>query len=223
MFLRGETDTKTLEDKNINIWKGNTSREFLDKQGLGYLPEGSIGTGYSHQWRNFSGDLGMNNGVDQIENLLEGLANDPTSRRHIVTAWNPSQLSGTPLPPCHLYQQYAVNNGKLDSSFVMRSTDAPFGLPYNIMGYAFLNIVFANCLNLVPGEIVYFGNDVHIYENQIPMCLEQLTRAPKKLPELTFHKDINNLDDILNLEFTDLELVGYNPHPDIKNKPTMAT
>lgn len=222
MFLRGITDTLVLEEKNIKIWKGNTTREFLDDRGLQHLPVGSLGTGYSHQWRNFGGTLGGNDGVDQIVELLDGLKNDPNSRRHIVTGWNPTQLAGSPLPPCHLYNQYAVNNGRLDSSFVMRSNDVPFGLPMNMMGYALLNMVFAKYLGLQPGKLVYFGNDVHIYQNQIEMAREQIQRAPRALPRLLINKELNTFDDILNMEFTDLELVGYDPHPDFKNKPPMA-
>lgn len=213
MFLRGVTDTITLEEKNINIWKGNTSREFLDSRGLVDLPVGSLGTGYSHQWRNFGGILGKNDGVDQIDKLLNGLKNDPNSRRHIVIGWNPTQIDGSPLPPCHLYNQYAVNNGRLDSSFMLRSSDIYHGLPYNVMGYALLNMAFAKYLGLKPGKLVYFGNDVHIYNTQIDVVNEQLYRIPKQLPTLRIDKELSTLDDILNMEFTDLELVGYQPYP----------
>lgn len=222
-FLRGETDTTILEHKNINIWKGNTSREFLDKQGLTELPVGSIGKGYSHQWRNFGGDLNQSNGVDQIRELVSSLINDPNGRRHIVSAWNPVQLHETPLPPCHLYHQYQILDGKLNSSFVMRSNDVIYGLPYNIMGYAFINIVLSKMLGLQPGELVYFGNDVHIYNNQLEIAAEQVTRTPDSaLPELNIYKDLDSLDDILDLQFDDVELVGYNPQPDFRNKPPMA-
>lgn len=221
MFLRGETDTKTLEAKNINIWKGNTSREFLDNNGLDYLPEGSLGTGYSHQWRNFGGDMGCQTptGVDQVANLLTGLRKDPHGRRHIITGWNPQQLDSTPLPPCHLYQQYIVNGNRLDSTFVMRSNDLYHGLPFNIMGYALLNRFFAAAMGLESGELVYFGVDAHIYKTQIPVIVQQLEREPKPLPHLLIMKDVQTLDDILSLEFTDLELVNYEPHPALDRVP----
>lgn len=223
-FLRGETDTKKLEEKNIKIWTGNTTREFLDDCGLHDLPEGSIGTGYSHQWRNFNGTLGKQDGVDQVRNMLEDIKQNPTSRRHVITAWNPSQLSGTPLPPCHLMHMYTVDpvNMQLNSCFIMRSNDIPFGLPFNIMGYALLNHLFARYLGLHPGKLSYFGWDAHIYNNQIDMVEEQLKREPMKLPSLYIHKDINTFEDMLDLQYEDVELVCYHSHPDIKNKPNMA-
>jgi thymidylate synthase len=221
-FLRGETNTKLLEDKNINIWKGNTSREFLDSRGLAHLPEGSIGAGYSHQWRNFGGDIGVSNGVDQIKLLLDGLKNDPGSRRHIVTGWNPQQLSETPLPPCHITNMYSVIDKTLNSSFVMRSNDVPFGLPFNIASYALLNHIFAKYLGMAPGELVYFGWDVHIYQNQMDMVREILERKPRSLPTLNINKDLNTLSDILALQWEDIELLNYDPYPDVKNKPGMA-
>jgi len=223
-FLRGETDTKILEAKNINIWKGNTSRKFLDDSYLAHLPEGSIGTGYSHQWRNFGGDIDIPNGIDQVKNMLRNIEANPFDRRHVITAWNPLQLGETPLPPCHLMHMYSVDPDKnaLNSCFIMRSNDIPFGLPFNIMGYALLNHLFAKHLGYNPGKLVYFGWDAHIYLNQIDMCNEQLTREPRPLPDLIIHKDISTFDELLKLEYTDVELVGYLPHPDIKNKPKMA-
>ena len=221
-FLRGETDTKILEEKKINIWKGNTTREFLDNRGLQHLPEGSIGTGYSHSWRNFGGDLGVNNGIDQIKDLLTGLKNDPNGRRHIVTAWNPQQNNGTPLPPCHIMHMYSVFNNNLNSCWIQRSVDSVFGLPYNILSYSFLNHVFAKHLGLTPGEVTFFGWDVHIYQNQMDMVKEQLIREPRILPFINIKKELPTFDDILSLEWEDVELIGYNPYPDIKDKPRMA-
>lgn len=222
-FLRGERQTKYLEAKNINIWQGNTTREFLDKRGLTWLPEGDMGYGYSHQWRNFGGTDDGVVGVDQIAKLIEGIKKDPFGRRHIVSAWNPPQVDMTPLPPCHILHQYQVTpDGKLNSSFLLRSNDVPFGLPYNIMGYALLNILFAKLLGYEPGTLVYMGNDVHIYKNQVDMANEQLTREPYPLPQLKVNKDLKTLEDLLHLQYSDIELVGYQTHPDIDNKPKMA-
>lgn len=245
-FLRGETDTNKLRDKKIHIWEGNTSREFLDKVGLDYLPVGHLGKGYSFQWRNFGGsfeeypdgipynDFGdchktktdyskSVGGFDQVTALIEGMQKDPQGRRHIITAWNPMQTKEMALPPCHLYQQYRVtSNGKLNSMFLMRSWDFLYGAPFNIMGYALLNHAFAKLLKLEPGKLVAVGNDVHLYDNQLDIAREQVKRTPFKLPELKIHKELNTLDDLLALEYSDLELIGYEAHPDFKNKPGMA-
>lgn len=246
-FLRGETDTKKLEAKNINIWKGNTTREFLDSRGLTYLPEGHLGKGYGFQWRNFGGDYVKNTetwsdeaggsrtffknydytkndgeGVDQLVNLIEGMQKDPTGRRHIIIGWNPQQLHEMALPPCHMYQQYQISEGKLNSSFMMRSWDFLYGAPFNIMGYALLNHAIAKLLKLEPGKLFAVGMDVHLYEDQIEIARDQITREPFKLPTLTIAKNLDTLDDLLNLEAQDFILEGYEAHPDYKNKPKMA-
>ena len=220
-FLRGGRQTKALEDKNINIWKGNTTREFLDARGLDWLEAGDMGYGYGHQWRNFGGwDIKDSpedrhyTGVDQVIEMLQALKDNPYSRRHIITAWNPHQLDKTALPPCHILHQYQVTpDGKLNSSFLMRSNDVYLGLPTNIMGYALLNILFANLLNHEPGELVYMGNDVHIYNNQMDVVEMQLQREPLPLPELIIHKEFTTFKELLKLEYADVELVNYQPHP----------
>jgi thymidylate synthase len=118
---------------------------------------------------------------------------------------------------------FTVGNGKLNTCFVMRSNDVPFGLPFNIMSYALINHIFAKHLGLQPGELVYMGWDVHIYQNQMKMVKEQLTRTPKSLPKINIKVDLPTLGDILNLQWEDIELIGYDPHPDIADKPEMAT
>lgn len=226
-FLRGLSDTKLLEEKNINIWRGNTSREFLDARGLTELPEGDMGRGYGVQWREWRSH-GTDKSVDQINLMLQGIRQDPHSRRHVVTGWNPGELDQMALPPCHMLQMYTVSgefsteSGRLNNCFVMRSNDVPYGLPYNIMSYALLNHIFARHLGLAPGELVYMGWDVHIYNNQFEMVAEQLERTPGALPTLHITKDLSTIDDIMQLEWSDIRLEGYNPQPDIKNKPKMA-
>lgn len=240
-FLRGETNTKLLEEKNVNIWKGNTSREFLDKRGLNHLPEGNMGKGYGYQWRHWetpswdsaqSAKTGNMNftirNTDQIADLLTGIKKDPYSRRHVVTGWNPGQLHEMALPPCHMMHMYSVEAdfnvgmGRLNNSFVMRSNDVPFGLPFNIASYALINHIFAKHLGMIPGDLVYFGWDVHIYQNQMEMVSEMLERDPKPLPTIKINKDLSTFDDILALQWEDIEITGYDPHPDVKNKPGMA-
>jgi thymidylate synthase len=229
-FLRGETDTKKLEAKKIKIWEGNTTREFLDNRGLDYLPEGHMGKGYGFQWRNFGGDYAEDfayteldkKGADQVVNVLEGMKKDPNGRRHIISGWNPQQLNEMALPPCHLYNQYQILGGKLNSSFVMRSHDWLYGGPFNFMGYALLNIAFAKYMKLEPGMLTYFGNDVHIYDNQLEMAKEQMLRDPFPLPTIELVRDVKTIDDLMELEYEDFILTGYQAHPDFKNKPKMA-
>ena len=207
-FLRGDTNTKILEEKNVNIWKGNTSREFLDNKGLYNLEEGSLGKGYSFQWRNFGGsDIDI--GVDQIKELLDSLKNNPDSRRHVVSAWNPKQMNETPLPPCHILHQYYIANNKLSNNFYMRSSDLYHGLPFNIASYALLNSIFSKYLGLEQGSLTYMAGDAHIYTSQFEVVEELLTKESKKLPKLKINKEINSFEDIMSLTYEDLELVGY--------------
>ncbi len=233
-FLRGGTDTKILEDKKINIWKGNTSRNFLDGRKLTYLPIGNMGKGYGFQWRNFGGGYSVKQshfydfsthdgcGDDQLYNLLYTLKNDPNSRRHIVIGWNPSQLNEMALAPCHLYNQYQILDGKLNSIFVMRSSDLIYGLPFNIISYALLNLFIASYLNIKCGILSYVGADVHIYNNLIPIANKLLTRKYYQSPSIILNKEINSLDDMLNIEYSDIKLIDYVYNPDFTNKPPMA-
>ena len=211
MFLRGDTDTKEhLESKGIGIWKGNTSREFLDSRGLFNVPEGSIGKGYGFQWRNFGGSHWRKDGVDQLRNLIMDLKKYPHSRKNIVTAWNPTQNHKMALEPCHMLQQYRVSNGKLHSLFFMRSSDYVLATGnFNIPQYALINHIIANILDLEPGELVYMGADVHVYQNHIEGAKELLTREPLPLPQLKIHKNLTCVEDINRLCYDDVELIGY--------------
>lgn len=211
MFLRGETQTKILEEKGINIWKDNTSKEFQQSRGLQHLPEGDMGKGYGHQIRNF----GSSN-HDQLTVLLDQLQNDPHSRRHVISHWCPNELSSTVLPPCHIMHMYSVREEYLDSSFIMRSSDLYHGLPYNIMSYALLNHIFAKYIGKKPGELVYFGHDCHIYSTHKDSVEQLITREPKLLPTLVINKDLKNLQDVLSLNFNDIDLINYNAHLPLK-------
>jgi thymidylate synthase len=232
-FLRGLTNTKILEDKKINIWKGNTTREFLNNRGLIHLPEGDMGKGYGYQirhWETPKLDKGsiIVKETDQLKNLVDGLKNDPYGRRHVITHWNPGQLNEAALPPCHMMHLYSVEGdftvegGRLNNCFVMRSNDVPFGLPFNIASYALLNHIFSKHLGLIPGDLVYMGWDAHIYQNQMKMVDEILTRTPRKLPNVVIKKDLPTFESILELQWEDIELIGYDPYPDVTNKPGMA-
>jgi len=222
-FIRGETDSKKLEDKGVNIWKGNTSREFLDKRGLNCLPEGSIGKGYGYQWRNFGGTEradtykhGLKDGVDQLSNALRMIKEDPNSRKIIVSAWNPQQLEEMALEPCHTLFQFQVDNGKLNLHWYQRSVDTLLGLPFNIASYAALTLIMAKASGLEGGDLVFSGGDTHLYLSHLAQAEEQISRQPRPFPKLNINKKISSIEDMENLQFEDFELVEYNPHPAIK-------
>ena len=226
-FLRGETNTKLLEEKGVNIWKGNTTREFLDKRGLTHLPEGDMGKGYGYQWRNFDGfNLTVNDktdslkGSDQLNNLIDSLKKDPNGRRHIISAWNPNQLEQMALPPCHIMVQYYVDNGQLSSHFYMRSVDTFLGLPFNIMSYAIMNHIIAKTVGMTSKELIFSGGDTHIYLNHVEQVNTQIVRDPYVFPTLDINKPLSSLEDILQLKFEDFQINNYVSHPGIK--ATMA-
>lgn len=223
-FLRGETDTKLLEDKGVNIWKGNTSREFLNKRSLWHLPEGSMGKGYGFQWRKFNSDeklyneyhVPSNPGVDQLTQVIDTLRRDPSDRRMIITAWNPSQLDEMALPPCHMMVQFFVDNNKLSAQFYQRSVDSFLGLPFNILSYAILTRIVAKTVGMEAKEVIFTGGDTHIYLNHIEQVKLQLERAPFEFPTMTINKTLSSVKDIEKLEFSDFEVSNYQSHPGIK-------
>jgi thymidylate synthase len=208
-FISGSTDTKILEEKGVNIWKGNTSREFLDKRGLHNLEEGEYGKSYGYQWRKFG------NKVDQLQTLIDGIKNDPFSRRHYMTAWNPLELDNIPLPACHLSCQFYVSsdNKKLSCQVYMRSCDVFLGLPFNIASYACLTYMICHLTNLQPHTLSFCLGDTHIYKNHISQCEEMIKRNLREFPKLRLKRKIENIDDF---KAEDFEIIGYNPHPTIK-------
>lgn len=229
-FLRGDTDTKKLEAKGVNIWKGNTTREFLDKRGLVYLPEGDMGKGYGFQWRKFgeftedlcelAGIFGNQpyifNGVDQLTEVIYKLKNNPDDRRIIMTAWNPAQLKEMALPPCHLLCQFYAINGELSCQFYQRSVDSFLGLPFNILSYAVLTHIIALTTGLKAKEVIFVGGDTHCYLNHLDQVKEQISRSSYNFPILKINKSLNCVKDIEDLLFDDFEIIGYQCHPAIK-------
>jgi thymidylate synthase len=225
-FLRGDTDTKKLEAQGVNIWKGNTSREFLDKRGLSWLKEGSLGKGYGFQWRKFNADDEddikwkrmtdpIECGIDQLANVIKSLKEDPYSRRHIITAWNPSQLKDMALEPCHILMQFYVNDGKLSCQWYQRSVDVFLGLPFNIASYGLLTHILAKTVGLDPGELIFTGGDTHCYNNHIEQANIQLSREPYNFPNLYIDKQILTIGDIESLKFEDFRIENYKHHPAI--------
>lgn len=226
-FLRGESDTKKLEEKGVNIWKGNTTREFLDKTGLKHLPEGHMGKMYGHQWRNFGGHdevadyqsrayESTQTGVDQIQNVLNLLKTDPNSRRIVVNAWNAKDLDKMCLAPCHPMFQFYVTDNKLSCLFYMRSADAFLGLPFNLLSYAILTRIVAQTVGMEAKELIFMGGDTHIYKNHVEQVKEQISREAFLFPKLYINKELNNIKDIESLQFSDFEIKDYKSHPAIK-------
>ena len=210
-FLEGSNDERRLaeilyDDKRENledkktIWTQNAEADYWKNKSK-FI--GDVGKIYGVQWRNF-------NGVDQIQGLIEGLKNNPNSRRHILTAWNPSEINEMSLPPCHAFSQFFVSNNKLSCQLYQRSCDMFLGVPFNIASYSLLIHVIAEECKLGVGEFVHSLGDFHIYEEHFDQVKIQLTREPKRLPTLKFlTKNINDY------KTKDFELHNYEPHPKI--------
>lgn len=195
-FLKGDTSNQTLIDKKVHIWDANASREFLDSRGLTHLREGDLGPIYGHQWRHFnapytnSSENYTGKGLDQIARAIHEIKTDPTSRRIVVCAWNPSQLDEMALPPCHVLFQFHVRDQKyLSCALTQRSGDVGLGVPFNIASYSFLTHLIAHQCGLEADEFVYTINNAHIYEEHIPVLLEQLKRVPLDFPRISIRPD----------------------------------
>ena len=226
-FLRGETDSKILEDKGIKIWKGNTTRDFLDSRGLNNYSEGDMGPMYGFQWNHFGANYGgcdkdyTNQGVNQIDNCIDLIKNDPTSRRIMFTALDPTNLDKMVLAPCHTIFQFYVRTdprgGKfLDGQLYQRSADLMLGVPYNVLSYSLLIVMVARFCNLKPGTLKITFGDVHIYEEHLEGAIKQIRRVPDNPPGLTIKCDRNT--PIRDYELSDFEFNNYNPQPNIKMK-----
>ena len=210
-FLKGDTNIKYLQENGVKIWDA-----WADSNG-------DLGPVYGFQWRNWNND-----GIDQISNLINDLKNNPSSRRHLISAWNPSVLPDTSksfeanvangkaaLPPCHAFFQFHVINGKLSCQLYQRSADIFLGVPFNIASYSLLTIMIAQVCDLKVGDFIHTFGDAHIYSNHFDQMKLQLTRKPRKLPTLKVNKKIKSIFDF---KFEDFKLEDYNPHPHIKGK-----
>lgn len=198
-FLRGDTNVKYLQDNKVKIWD-----EWADENG-------ELGPVYGHQWRSWPNPNGGT--IDQIKNLIEGIKNNPDSRRHIVSAWNVAEVENMALPPCHTMFQFYVADGKLSCQLYQRSADVFLGVPFNIASYALLTMMVAQVTGLEVGEFVHTFGDVHIYSNHLEQVDLQLTREPKKLPTMRINPEVKNIFDF---KYEDFELENYEAHPHIK-------
>lgn len=210
-FLKGDTNISYLTENGVRIWN-----EWADEKG-------NLGPVYGHQWRNWNDE-----GIDQIKEVITSLKNNPDSRRMLVTAWNPGVLPNTKvsfsenvannkvaLPPCHAFFQFYVAEGKLSCQLYQRSADVFLGVPFNIASYALLTLMMAQVCGLEPGDFVHTFGDAHIYSNHKEQIEEQLARDTKPLPKMVLNPEIR---DILDFDYEDFDLIGYDPHPLIKGK-----
>jgi thymidylate synthase len=197
-FLRGETNISYLHKHGVSIWD-----EWADENG-------ELGPVYGAQWRSWKAAGG--NTIDQISNLVDGIKNNPNSRRHIVSAWNVGEIDQMALPPCHSMFQFYVSNNRLSCQLYQRSADIFLGVPYNIASYALLTMMIAQVTNLELGDFVHTFGDAHLYDNHIEQTREQLSRTTRALPTIELNPSVTSLFDFT---YEDIKVVGYNPHPHI--------
>lgn len=233
-FLRGDTDVNILREKGIKIWDGNTSRKFLDDQGLFDTSEYKLPYGYGWQWRFFGAEYSelfsdtskinpsLIGGFDQIQYVLDELKNNPYSRRIMISAWNPTTLNKCPLVPCHYSVQFYVSkdiHGDLCLSchYIMRSNDLFLGAPWNILSYAILTNIIALKLGMKPHELVYSGSDVHVYSTHIEQVKTQLSRNHRNNSVLVMNPEIAT-KDLRKITIDDFDIVGYFPDSSIAAK-----
>nr|WP_269439674.1 thymidylate synthase [Arthrobacter sp. zg-Y40] len=198
-FLRGDSNVRWLQERGVSIWD-----EWADD-------DGELGPVYGVQWRSWPTPDGGH--IDQIAKLVEGIRKNPDSRRHIVTAWNPAEVENMALPPCHALFQFYVADGKLSCQLYQRSADTFLGVPFNIASYALLTMMVAQQTGLEPGEFVWSGGDVHIYDNHVEQVREQLGREPFPYPKLHIRR---TPESIFDYTLEDFEVRDYQHHPGIK-------
>ncbi|NQZ77446.1 MAG: thymidylate synthase [Ekhidna sp.] len=198
-FLKGDQNIKYLKDNGVSIWD-----EWADE-------DGNLGPVYGVQWRSWETPDGRK--IDQIKKLVDGIKNNPNSRRHIVSAWNVADVDDMALPPCHTIFQFYVADGKLSCQLYQRSADVFLGVPFNIASYALFTMMIAQVCDLEPGDFVHTFGDAHLYNNHIEQANLQLSRELRDLPTMKINPAVK---DIFEFKFEDFELVNYDPHPHIK-------
>ena len=238
-FIQGKTDNQDLQKQNVHIWDANASRQFLDSRGLAKYPEGVLGPVYGYQWRHYGAPYICGKdipywdkmcpipervetppsfaGIDQVQNIINALS-DPverTSRRLIMTAWNPAQINQMALPPCHILAQFRVRGGnRLSCALYQRSGDIGLGVPFNIASYSFLTHLLAKHCGLVADVFVHFLGDAHIYDSHIDSLKTQIERTPLDFPRIQIKTAKTKIDDY---DLEDIEfLEPYLHHPKIE-------
>ncbi|MCL4128486.1 UNVERIFIED_CONTAM: hypothetical protein GTU68_044325 [Idotea baltica] len=195
-FIKGDTNINYLQENGVKIWNSWANEK------------GDLGPVYGHQWRNWNSDE-----VDQLKDVIQTLKKNPNSRRMLISAWNPSVLPDTTLPPCHAFFQFYVADGKLSCQLYQRSADIFLGVPFNIASYALFTMMIAQVCGYEAGEFIHTFGDAHIYNNHVEQLELQLSREIRPLPTMKINPSIKDIEDFT---FTDFELLNYNPHPHIK-------
>jgi thymidylate synthase len=198
-FLRGDTNIKYLNEHGVSIWD-----EWADENG-------NLGRVYGAQWRDWRGLNGIH--VDQITKVISEIRENPSSRRLIVSAWNPAEIDTMALPPCHVLFQFYVNEGELSCQLYQRSADLFLGVPFNIASYSLLTMMVAQACDLKPGDFVHTFGDLHLYSNHLEQAREQLGRDCRTLPRMQLNPAIKRIEDF---QFEDFTLLDYDPHPSIR-------
>ena len=222
-FINGDTNIKYLVDNDVKIWNewpyekfkksedynNETLEEFVEKiknDDDFAKKHGNLGPVYGKHWRDFGG-------VDQLQKLIDDIKNNPTSRRLIISSWNPPLIKDMALPPCHCFMQFYVNDGKLSCQLYQRSADIFLGVPFNIASYSLFTMMLAQVCGLKPKWFVHTLGDAHIYTNHIEQVNLQLSREPKALPKMIINPEVKSIYDF---KYEDFTLEGYDPHPLIK-------
>ncbi|ESR27303.1 thymidylate synthase [Lutibaculum baratangense] len=198
-FLRGDTNIRYLKEHGVSIWD-----EWADEKG-------ELGPVYGRQWRSWPAPDGRS--IDQISQVVDAIRTNPDSRRLVVSAWNPAEVGSAALPPCHCLFQFWVGDGRLSCQLYQRSADVFLGVPFNIASYALLTMMMAQATGLKPGDFVHTLGDAHLYMNHLEQAREQLSRAPRPLPNMRINPEVT---DIFGFAYEDFRLEGYEPHPHIK-------
>ncbi len=198
-FLKGDTNIAYLKENGVSIWD-----EWADENG-------DLGPVYGAQWRSWPTPDGGH--IDQIARLVDGIRDNPNSRRHVVSAWNPAEVDHMALPPCHCLFQFHVAEGRLSCQLYQRSADIFLGVPFNIASYALLTMMVAQVTGLKPGDFVHTLGDAHLYSNHFDQAREQLQRSPKALPTMWINPQV---DDLFAFRFEDFRLEGYEACPSIR-------
>lgn len=218
-FIKGSTNAKELQEKGVRIWDGNSSKEFLEKSGFHDREEGDLGPIYGFQWRHFGAEYSdmhadySGKGIDQLQQVIDTIKQNPNDRRIIMCAWNVSDVPKMALPPCHCLCQFYVANGELSCQLYQRSADMGLGVPFNIASYSLLTHMIAHITKLKPGDFVHTLGDAHVYSNHCDALEEQLKREPRPFPKLKIKREVTSIEDF---KFEDLEIIDYNPYAKIK-------